>query len=375
MHDITDSKNYVEGESICFLNFDLAFGGTEKVIVSLANHFHSLGKKVTILTLSNKNDFEGFLNSEICVTCLNVRKMKFLIPKLSHYILKNRFDNFFANVWPLTSLSFVVRVFSQNTNLIFIEHCNLSEQFKNKSNFFKYMQKISIRILYKFAHLIVAVSEGVKTDLMHKGVSEDRIKVIYNPVITEPYQELHAPNLAAEQWKASSKKKLIAVGRFKAQKNFTNLVESIHIAKNKLNLDLSLLILGDGEERQKISERIIKLNLQENIFLAGWVADPLPYYDLSDLFVLSSDYEGFGVVIVEAMSRGLNIVSTNCKSGPSEILKNGELGFLCEVNNSESLSKTIMDALNHPIPKEQLIRRSYDFSEEKIGKLYEDIVR
>jgi len=375
MLDITDSKNYVEGESICFLNFDLAFGGTEKVIVSLANHFHSLGKKVTILTLSNKNDFEGFLNSEICVTCLNVRKMKFLIPKLSHYILKNRFDNFFANVWPLTSLSFVVRAFSQNTNLIFIEHCNLSEQFKNKSNFFKYMQKISIRILYKFAHLIVAVSEGVKKDLMDKGVSEDRIKVIYNPVITEPYQELHAANLAAEQWKASSKNKLIAVGRFKAQKNFTNLVEAIYIAKNKLNLDLSLLILGDGEERRKISERIIKLNLQENIFLAGWVSDPLPYYDLSDLFVLSSDYEGFGVVIVEAMSRGLNIVSTNCKSGPSEILKNGELGFLCEVNNSESLSKTIMNALNHPIPKERLIRRSYDFSEEKIGKLYEDIVR
>ncbi|HCK04009.1 MAG TPA: hypothetical protein DHV86_04490, partial [Methylophilaceae bacterium] len=112
--------------------------------------------------------------------------------------------------------------------------------------------------------------------------------------MTEPLQALDPSNQATKLWKSSNKKKLIAVGRFKAQKNFINLVDAIDFAKKNLGLDVSLLILGDGEERHKISSRIIELGLEENVFLAGWVSDPLPYYDLSDLFILSSDYEGFG---------------------------------------------------------------------------------
>ena len=374
MEDISLSKDSSGNSSICFLNYDLAFGGTEKVIVSLANHFQSLGKKVTILTLSDANDFIDFLHPDIAIECLQIAKMKLLVPKLSQFILKNKFDNFISNVWPLTSLSFIVRIFSQDTRLIFIEHCNLSEQFKSRSLFFRVAQKISIVIFYRFAHVIVGVSDGVKQDLVSKGLREHNIKVIYNPVITQPIESLDQSNQATKLWKLSDKKKLIAVGRFKAQKNFINLIDAIYFAKKNLGLDVSLLILGDGEERNKISSRIIELGLEGNIFLGGWVSDPLPYYDLSDLFILPSNYEGFGVVIVEAMSRGLNIVSTDCKSGPSEILQQGELGFLCHVNDPEALGYAIKNALDSPIKKELLIKRSEDFSEKIIGALYEDII-
>jgi len=374
MEDISLSKDSSGNSSICFLNYDLAFGGTEKVIVSLANHFQSLGKKVTILTLSDANDFIDFLHPDIAIECLQIAKMKLLVPKLSQFILKNKFDNFISNVWPLTSLSFIVRIFSQDTRLIFIEHCNLSEQFKSRSLFFRVAQKISIVIFYRFAHVIVGVSDGVKQDLVSKGLREHSIKVIYNPVITKPIESLDQSNQATKLWKLSDKKKLIAVGRLKAQKNFINLIDAIYFAKKNLGLDVSLLILGDGEERNKIFSRIIELGLEGNIFLGGWVSDPLPYYDLSDLFILPSDYEGFGVVIVEAMSRGLNIVSTDCKSGPSEILQQGELGFLCRVNDPEALGYAIKNALDSPIKKELLIKRSEDFSEKIIGALYEDII-
>tara|TARA_B100000787_G_scaffold33904_1_gene23396 strand:- start:409 stop:1536 length:1128 start_codon:yes stop_codon:yes gene_type:complete len=374
MEDISLSKDSSGNSSICFLNYDLAFGGTEKVIVSLANHFQSLGKKVTILTLSDANDFNDFLHPDVAIECLQITKMKLLVPKLSQFILKNKFDNFISNVWPLTSLSFIVRIFSQDTRLIFIEHCNLSEQFKSRSLFFRFVQKISIVIFYRFAHVIVGVSDGVKQDLVSKGLREHDIKVIYNPVITQPIGSLDQSNQATKLWKSSDKKKLIAVGRLKAQKNFINLIDAIYFAKKNLGLDVSLLILGDGEERNKIFSRIIELGLEGNIFLGGWVSDPLPYYDLSDLFILPSDYEGFGVVIVEAMSRGLNIVSTDCKSGPSEILQQGELGFLCHVNDPEALGYAIKNALDSPIKKELLIKRSEDFSEKIIGALYEDII-
>lgn len=375
MKNIAQPIDLAGKNSVCFLNYNLAYGGTEKVIVSLANHFQSLGHQVTIITLSETNDFKDFINPDIRIVCLYVAKMKFLIPKLSSFILKNKFDNFISNVWPLTSLSFIVRIFSKDTRLIFVEHCNLTEQFQDKSFFFKSMQNISINIFYRFAHLIVGVSAGVKQDLMNRGLSKQRIKVIYNPVISQPLKESGQTNQSIQKWKASSKKKLIAVGRFKAQKNFRNLVKAIHCLKKDLNLDVSLLILGDGEERKIIEQTIINLDLEDNIFLAGWVSDPLPYYDIADLFVLSSNYEGFGVVIVEAMSRGLNIVSTDCKSGPREILNEGELGYLSIVDDPKSLARSIANALAHPIEKDKLVERSKDFSEIKIGMLYEKIIK
>jgi len=247
-------------------------------------------------------------------------------------------------------------------------------QFQNRSYLFKLFQKISISLFYKFADHVIAVSIGVKEDLLSMNVKNDKIQVIYNPVITKPLKEENISNLAIKNWTKSKHKKLIAVGEFKAQKNFLNLVKAIYFAKCSLNLDLSLLILGDGEQMSYISSQITKMDLEENIFLAGWVNDPLPYYNLADLFVLSSDYEGFGVVIVEAMSCGLNIVSTDCKSGPSEILMNGDLGTLCKVNDPESLANAIMHALKHPFDKDTLVRRAEDFSEKKIGKLYEEII-
>ena len=364
----------LENGSVCFLNYDMGFGGTEKVIASLANHFRASGRSVTILTLSNRNDFKNFIHPDVAVVSLNITRIKFLIPALIGFILNNKFDNFIANVWPLTSLSFILRILSSRTRLIFIEHCNLSEQFKSKSLLFKIAQNISIYIFYKFAHVVVAVSHGVKDDLILKGVSSNKINVIYNPVISRPTLEIDESNKAIKTWMDSSNKKLIAVGEFKPQKNFTNLVEAILFAKKNLSRDLSLLILGDGVEKSAIQTRINDLHLTENIFLAGWVDDPLPYYNLADLFVLSSDYEGFGVVIVEAMSQGLNIVSTDCKSGPSEILKNGALGELCEIQNSESLGRVIDYALNNPNDPTRLIERSTDFSEKKIGNMYEAIL-
>jgi glycosyltransferase involved in cell wall biosynthesis len=369
-----EPNSLLQNGSVCFLNYDLAFGGTEKVIAALANHLSSSGRAVTILTLSNRNDFKSFIDPSIQIVSLNVSRIKFFIPTLIRFISTHQFDNFLANVWPLTSLSFVLRIFSRKTRLIYIEHCNLSEQFKNKSLFFKAAQNISIYVFYKFAHLIVSVSKGVRDDLIIKGVNPKKIKVIYNPVISRPMLPIGKSVKGIQHWMSSSKKKLIAVGELKSQKNFINLVDAIFFVKKNLNLDINLLILGDGVEKESIQNKINNLGLAENIYLAGWVDDPLPYFDLADLFVLSSNYEGFGVVIVEAMSQGLNIVSTNCNSGPSEILEDGRLGVLCSVNDYESLGKAIDHALKNPIDQRILIERSEEFSETKIGSLYEEIL-
>tara|TARA_B100000767_G_C19772275_1_gene540693 strand:- start:1523 stop:3694 length:2172 start_codon:yes stop_codon:yes gene_type:complete len=369
-----ESNNLFKKGSVCFFNYNLAFGGTEKVIVSLANNFIASGRQVTILTVSDENDFKSSIHPDIKLVCLGLTKIRSSIPSLASYLFSNRVDNFIANVWPITSLSFFIRIFRWNTRLIFIEHCHLSEQYKDNPIFFRVLQKLSIYISHRFAHSIVAVSNGVKDDLITTGLGRDYIKVIYNPVVSKSSHKMDETNLAIHSWSQSLKIKLIAAGELKPQKNFLNLLDAVYYAKNELGLNLSLLILGDGAQRSMIENKIYNLDLKDNIFLAGWVDDPLPYFKSADLFVLSSDYEGFGMVIAEALSQGLNVVATDCKSGPSEILQNGSLGFLSEVKNSESLGRAIDFALKNPIEPSKLIARSNDFSEKKVTSLYEEII-
>ena len=95
---------------------------------------------------------------------------------------------------------------------------------------------------------------------------------------------------------------------------------------------------------------------------------------LLDLLILSSDYEGFGLVILEALSVGVNVVSTNCKTGPGEILRNGEFGYLCKVGDVQALADSINTALNDPLPKNMLMSRALDFSPQKISQQYEKIL-
>ena len=368
------SNSFLKKGSVCFFNYNLAFGGTEKVIVSLANNFIASGRQVTILTVSHENDFQNTIHPDVKLVTLGIAKIRVSIPSLVSFLLKNRVDNFIANVWPLTSLSFFIRIVFWKTRLIFIEHCHLSEQYKDNSKYFRVLQRMSIYISHQFAHSIVAVSRGVKDDLISTGLNGKHIKVIYNPVVSASNLEVDESNFAIQCWAQSSKIKLIAAGELKPQKNFLNLLNAVFYLKNELGLNLSLLILGDGAERGLIENKIHDLDLKENIFLAGWVDDPLVYFKLADLFILSSDYEGFGMVIAEAMSQGLNVVSTDCKSGPSEILNNGSLGFLCEVRNSESLGRAIDLALKNPIEPTKLIERSNDFSEKKVSSLYEEII-
>ena len=359
-------------KTICFFVYSLKTGGTEKVIVYLANYFSLQGRNVTLLTVSEGNDLKDIINPKIKIVCLNKEKISHAIPSLIRFIKTQRTDNFIVSVWPLTIVSAFIRFVSRETKILFIEHCNLSEEFKNHNFLFRILQTISINIFYRLAHEIITVSKGVKEDLVKRGLKKEKISVIYNPL--NHLEGSKNPNdvKSIEPWLKFRGKKLISVGELKKQKNFPNLVKAIAIFKEKYSIEVKVLILGDGLEREGIEKEIKENFLEQVFYLPGWVDDPVPYLQYADLFILPSDYEGFGLVIAEALSKGITVVSTNCKSGPSEILKGGELGFLCKVNDSGDLAESINLALSNPIDSNKLIARSDDFSLQNIGKLYEE---
>jgi len=216
------------------------------------------------------------------------------------------------------------------------------------------MLKASIALTSPLAHARIAVSAGVADDLATlSGISRQSITVIYNPLLTRP--ETEADIAAAENvWCGWRGPRIITVGRFKAVKNHALLIRAF---KKVLEIrDARLLILGTGELVEATVAFARKEGVADKVIMPGSVPNPAPYYRSSDLFALSSDHEGFSVVIIEALACGVPVVSTDCPSGPSEILENGRYGRLVPVGDADALARAMADALTAKHDREALKR-------------------
>ena len=362
-------------KSVVFFLYDLRIGGAEKVIVQLSNYFINIGYKVSILTISSKkNSFKDTLNPKIKIHSLKKVKIKYSFFPLIKFWKENKFDIFIANIWPLTLLSIICKFFFKNRKLILIEHCNLTMEFKNKSFLFKFFMNKSISLFYNFSHKVIAVSNGVKTDLITKGVKKNIIQTIYNPffLLKKKDKEFENDLVYFENFIGS---KFLCVGNLKKQKNYKFLLDTLNIYREKNNEKFLCYILGNGNQKQFILDKILQYNLTKNVKIISNVKNPYYFYKACDIFLLPSLYEGFGIVLVEALSLGKTVVSTDCKSGPSEIIGKNEYGYLCSVNNKEDLYNNIIKALNNPIIEEKAKSRAIEFSIDNIAIQYINLIK
>jgi glycosyltransferase involved in cell wall biosynthesis len=159
----------------------------------------------------------------------------------------------------------------------------------------------------------------------------------------------------------------------KPQKNFGMLLDAFKKVAEKTNA--RLLILGTGQLQHELEIRIGELSLEGQAFLGGHVDDTASWYETADLFVLSSDYEGFGNVLVEALAAGLPIVSTDCPSGPAEILDNGEYGMLVPVGDADAMADAILGQLSRDHSPETLRRRVPEISGASSLESYDALFR
>ena len=135
-----------------------------------------------------------------------------------------------------------------------------------------------------------------------------------------------------------------------------------------------LIIVGEGERRKQLEECVRSLNLEDKVSLPGWVANPFAFMSRSALFVLSSKFEGLGNALIEALACGCPCVSTDCHSGPSEILEGGRIGPLVPVGDHTALANAMKRVLDNPPTKEMLMRRGAFFSAERAVDAYEKLI-
>lgn len=356
---------------IAFLIADLGRGGAERVGLSLIQGFVARGHEVDLLLMRQFGVFLEKLPPEVRVINLNARRIRNVIRPLGRYLRKERPDALQVSMWPLPVAAIIARALARvPTRIVLSEHSALSRQYGGSVATMAFL-KASTRLFYPLADQLVTVSEGSTADLVKlSGLEAARVTTIHNPIAQPPEGFVPDPT-AADAW-APAKYRILTVGALKPEKNHRLLIESF--ARLVRDTDASLLILGEGEERPALEALATRLGLQERVRLPGFTFDTWSHYAAASLFVLASDFEGFGNVLVEALAFGLPVVSTDCDFGPREILEGGELGSLVPCGSADALAGAMRETLVKPADHERLKARAKDFSEDRATERYLELL-
>jgi len=352
---------------------DLRGGGAERVAINLANNFAQRAYSVDLVLLSATGEFLADLDPEIRVVDLQTKRLRGALMPLARYLQEAQPGALLACMWPLTVIALWARTLARVcTRVVVAEHTTWSRAEIVSSALTRWQVRTTMHFMFPRADGIVAVSQGAADDLARfANIKRDDITVIYNPIVGEAKPTIGEP-IAPAAWWSGPHRRVLAVGTLKAIKDYSTLLMAF--AQLRQQVDARLLILGEGECRAELETQAQQLGIADSVFIPGFVRDPSPYYQRANLYVLSSTGEGFGNVIVEALAAGTPVVSTDCPSGPREILCNGQFGRLVPVGDAAALADAMAESLTTPHDHAVLKARAQDFSIDEATDLYLELL-
>ncbi|MGQ7242111.1 glycosyltransferase [Salinicola sp. V024] len=297
------------------------------------------------------------------------------LPDLVHYLVTTRPDALLAAKTHTNLLAiWAKQLAGVSTRIIVSERTQLSVTIANTKKWrWRYVAPL-IAHSYPYADRIVAVSNGVADDLViTTGLARQTVQTIYNPTVTPQIAKL-ATELPSHPWLSApaTSPVIVAAGRLVTQKNFKLLLRAFALLRTQY--PARLIILGEGDDRAALEALGDELGISEDISLPGFVDNPYAYFARAALFVLSSNYEGLPGVLIQALACGCPVVSTDCPSGPDEILANGKYGCLSPVGNVDALANAMRDTLSAPLPSHLLIQHANMFSLKRSANEFLEIL-
>ena len=361
---------------ILFVCSSLGGGGAERALLNIINYLNRSKFQPHLALLQMGGEFISNLLTDIHLYDLNSRKNGFIkrnflrILDLKKLIVDLEPTLIVSINWQVNLITIIAKWLSNiSSPLIIIEQIAPKEsgQVDWKRRVFKLIE----RYLYPKADVIVTASSGIASELEKDyGIPEYKIHTIHNPVSIE---EINIRALEKICFKSSTLPAIISVGRLVKQKNYRLLLESVfELLKTH---PVELYILGQGPEESSIRFLASKLGINQHVHLLGFTSNPFAYMKQADIFAITSDFEGFGNVIVEAMVCGTPVVATDCNYGPREILEDGTFGVLIPVGNKIELVEAFKSLLDNPEKRKQFSelgkKRALVFSLDIIIQVYE----
>jgi glycosyltransferase involved in cell wall biosynthesis len=355
----------------------LRLGGAAKIALNLCEYYIEKDTAVTLILTGASSSEKVFHNIPAGVTLHslgnpNAGKLFNLIYKvfaLASTFRKIKPDAILSVRHDATVPTWLAWKLAGKRARFFIREINPITKTLNRN---KYMVDL-IRRAYSSADGIIANSKDVRDALLQKAwVKPERLFQIDNPVLTKTFFNKVAERIHDSWLKDSQGPLILTIGRLQKMKDQETLIRAF---KEVIKVvDCRLMIIGEGEEMANLQRLIEGLGLTAVVRLAGAMENPYPYLKLADVFVLTSLYEGFGNVLVEALSQGKKIVSTNCEGGPAYILNQGEFGTLVNTGAVNQIAEAIISSLNQGTDKERLINRAQEFSVDVVGEAYSEVM-
>lgn len=321
-------------------------GGAERAMVTLANGFASRGQRVDLVLASAQGPYLAEVTADVRVVDLGTRGVVASLPGLVRYLRRERPYAMLSALNHANVIAVVARLLARtNTRLVISERSDVSRPLTQIKSLRARCVVPLMKWSYRRSDAITAVSSGVADDLARTiGLSRNRIEVIYNPVVTASMLvQANAP--VDHPWVRVGQPPLVlAAGRLTPQKDFPTLIQAF--AKVRMQRECRLVILGEGELRESLQALIHRLGLDESVQMPGFSENPFAWMRRASVFVLSSAWEGLPNVLIQAMACGTRVVSTDCPSGPQEILEGGRWGPLVSVGDVEAMGNAILAQLN-----------------------------
>lgn len=329
-------KNLKTNSKIIIFMPSMDGGGVEKNIILITNYLVNYYKYISLITFNNK--FKKKFS----------KKIHFISHTSKNTIRSKYYKYFICLIYLFKQIIFCkkVLVFSFQANIYALILCKfLKKKIIIRSNsaptgWTKNLIKRKIfKFFFKYANSIIVNSKDFKKEIDKEFNINS--KLIYNPLNKLEIIKNSKRKINLKFFSKNKKKfiKIINIARFTDQKDQATIIKATNILKSKINI--KLLMIGYGEYKEKLNLLVSKYKLNKNVKILGFKKNPYPYLKKSDLFILSSKYEGLPNVLLEAMTLKKFIISSDCQTGPREILFNGKYGDLFKIGDFRMLSRLI----------------------------------
>lgn len=345
-------------------------GGAERVMVTLANAFAERGYCVDLVLSRKAGPFLKDVSSNVNVVDLRSgRVFKSLYP-LTRYLFLQRPAVLLSAMGHVNVVALLARwLANAPTRIVVSERSNFSVSSSYSNGFRSRITRILIKWLYPYSDGVIAVSLNVADDLAKCiGLPRSLISVIYNPVVSHEFLAQIHERPDHPWFQPGEPPVILGVGRLSAEKDFSTLIRAFaYLHQQRL---VRLVILGEGSLRPKLEALADDLGIAEVVDLPGFQINPFKYMRFASLFVMTSVFEGLPNSLIQAMACGTRVVSSNCPSGPSEILENGRWGRLVSVGDVPSFTQAMAEALDDTSPPNVLVRAAdFDVDQSVDGYL------
>jgi len=345
-------------------------GGAEQVMLHVARGLLSRGAAVDIVLFKKTGELLDQVPPGARLVDLGAGRARYAVRLLIEYLQRDQPATLFA---ALTHANLVaVRAglrSSTRPRILLSEHSEPVAWLKHGTLRERLAFPPLMRLAYPRADAVVAVSHGVAAGIARlTGIPVENIHVIYNPAIPPDVEQRAAQPVDHPWLKPGGPPVVMGVGRLNRQKHFPALLRAFALLRAER--PARLIILGEGPERARLLRLAAELGIADDLDLPGFQPNPFAWIAKASLVALSSEWEGFGLVLVEALACGTPVVSTDCPSGPAEILENGRYGRLVPVNDDPALARAMAETLDTPPPADLLRARAADFRTDRILERY-----